>query len=253
MHFANWSSLHQKPEIYSNICRQYYTLKLKIQHQMKSINSPPVSFTVFPNLFSRNTRPLGRLQSYTQLWFYISSFSCNCNVLYVTYNASELSLWCHVFMSTLTLPVGQGRGGTFHVICGFIWTFALSLAGTQTDPVPSDSWMLIPDQKVKCILQIWYTDFLNLQPSKCNNALNFNMWLHLTSVSLPINSFQLWFFGGERNAWQARLKLVKLNSAWNILLHQIVLALSHFWTCPSNLNAHMCNQDMVYVSIHEVM
>lgn len=133
--------------------------------------------------------------------------------------------------------LGRAEVIHFHMIWGFIWTFALRVACTQTDSVPSDSWMLIPDQKAKCILQIWYTDFLNLQPSKCNNALNFNMWLHLTSVSLPINSFQLWFFGGERNAWQARLKLVKLNSAWNILLHQIVLALSHFWTCPSNLES----------------
>lgn len=96
-----------------------------------------------------------------------------------------------------------------------------------SEPQPV-SWMLIPDQKVKCILQIWYTNFLNHQPNKCNNALNFNMWLHLTSVSLPINSFQPRFFRGKRNAWQAGLKLVKLNSAWNILLHQIVLAVSHF-------------------------
>lgn len=79
------------------------------------------------------------------------------------------------------------------------------------------------------------------------------MWLHLTSVSLPVNSLQVQFCRGKRNAWQAGLKPVKLNSAWNILPHQIAIAVSHFWNCPFNLNAPMYNQDMVFVSAREVM
>lgn len=46
---------------------------------------------------------------------------------------------------------------------------------------------------------------------------------------------------------------MKLNSAWNILLHWIAFALSHFWICLFNLNAHMYSQDMVFLSTHEVM
>lgn len=141
-------------------------------------------------------------------------FSCSLLITAKSNQYSSCWLGFDVMFSRQHAPFLLGKGDTFpHDLGFFLWTCSQSPTGTQTDPLQPISGILIPDQKVKCILQICFTNFLNYQPSKFNNALNFHMWLHLTFVSLPINGSQLRFFRGkgmlERRSLNQRNSIVQ--------------------------------------------
>ncbi len=139
-------------------------------------------------------------------------FPCYCSVLYVTYNAFGLDFEVMFSCQHLSFLLGRAKVICFHMICAFLWTCAQRLWGTQTDPA---CWLNIRlDQKAKCILLLWYTNFRYNQCNKYNNVLNFNMWLNLTSVWLPINSLQLQFLRGK--GMHDRLGL----NQWNSIVHE---------------------------------
>lgn len=141
-------------------------------------------------------------------------FPCNCNALYMTYDAFELDFEVMFSCQHLLFLLGRAKVIRFHMICGFLWTCAQRLTGTQTDLLQPVSRILIPDKKVKCILLLWYTNFLCNPPNKYNHSLNFNMWLHLTSVWLPINSLQLQFLRGKGMHDRHGL------NQWNSIVHE---------------------------------
>lgn len=115
-------------------------------------------------------------------------------------------VWCHVFISTSTLPVSWCKGDKFpHDLWvkkrknKNIYTDSLQ-HGSSTPTAHTHSLSLTTE----CVLKTWYSNFRSHQPNKFDNVLTLNMWLHLTSVSLPINSLQFRFFRGKRNAWHSR-------------------------------------------------